>query len=59
MIIETWINDLAIIGPNLSKIIKFKKAFGEIFKIKNLEKIKKILNIKITRNRRERILFLN
>jgi hypothetical protein len=48
MIIKTWINDLTIISPNLSKIIKFKKAFGEIFKIKDLEKIKKIFNIKIT-----------
>jgi hypothetical protein len=59
MIIKTWINDLTIIDPNLSEIIKFKKAFGEIFKIKDLGEMKKILNIKITRNRRKRTLFFN
>jgi hypothetical protein len=59
MIIKTWINDLIIVGLNLFKIIKFKRAFGGIFKIKDLRKIKKIFNIKITRNRRKRILFFN
>jgi len=59
MIIGTWVDDLAIVGPNLSEIVEFKRAFGQIFKIKNLGEMKKILDIKITRNRRERTLFLS
>jgi hypothetical protein len=46
-------------GPDLSVIKKFKENFERIFKIKNLEKIKKILNIKITRNRPNRTIFFN
>jgi hypothetical protein len=48
-----------IIGPDLNAIKKFKKNFGRIFKIKDLEEIKKILNIKIIRNRPNRTIFLN
>jgi len=59
MIIGTWVDDLAIAGPNLSEIVEFKRAFGQIFKIKDLGEMKKILGIKITRNRRERTLFLS
>jgi hypothetical protein len=47
LIIGTWIDDLIITGRNLSDIKKFKTEFGKIFKIKNLEKLKKILSIKI------------
>ena len=47
MIISTQINNLTIIDPDLNAIKKFKKNFKRIFKIKNLRKIKKILNIKI------------
>lgn len=59
IIIGTWVDDLAIAGPNLPEIIEFKRAFGQIFKIKDLGEMKKILGIKITRNRRERTLFLS
>jgi hypothetical protein len=48
-----------IIGPDLSAIKKFKENFERIFKIKNLREIKKILNIKIIRNRSNRTIFLN
>jgi hypothetical protein len=37
-----------IIDPDLSAVKKFKENFERIFKIKNLRKMKKILNIKIT-----------
>jgi hypothetical protein len=47
-----------IAGPDLSVIKKFKENFGRIFKIKNLEEMKKILNIKIIRNRPNRTIFL-
>jgi hypothetical protein len=53
LIIGTWIDDLAITDYNLSDIKKFKTEFDKIFKIKNLKKLKKILNIKIRWNRPE------
>jgi TnpA family transposase len=59
MIINIWVNDLAIVRPDLSQVKKFKKDFEYIFKIKDLGEIKKILNIKITRNRFNRIIFFN
>jgi hypothetical protein len=48
-----------IVDPDLSAVKKFKKNFGRIFKIKDLGEMKKILDIKITRNRPNRIIFLN
>ena len=50
---------LIIISHKQSDIKKFKKDFDEIFKTKNLKEIKKILNIKVTRNRHQRTLYLN
>jgi hypothetical protein len=59
LIIGTWVNDLAIAGRTLSDVEEFKTEFGNIFKIKDLGELKKILDIKIYRNRLKRTLFLS
>ena len=51
-----YVDDIAIVARTLDQIQWFKNEFNKIFKIKNLKKMKKILDIKITRNRRKRTL---
>jgi len=51
-----YVDDISISGRSLADIDWFKNAFGSIFKVKDLGEMKKILGIRITRNRPERTL---
>lgn len=59
IVIGTWVDDLVIAGPNILDIKDFKEKLAEIFKIKDLGEIKKILGLKVTRDRRSRVLYLD
>ncbi len=54
-----YINDIVIIFKSLSNIKWFKHEFQCVFKVKNLRKMKKILDIQITCNRKTWILWMN
>ena len=59
MILELYIDDLIIIAPKLGQIIKFKETFSQIFKIKNLGEIRKVLSIYIYRDRAKHAIYLD
>ena len=54
-----YINNIVIIFKSLSNIKWFKHEFQCVFKVKNLKKMKKILDIQITCNRKTWILQMN
>jgi len=54
-----YIDDIIIIFKSLSNIKWFKHEFQYVFKVKNLRKMKKILDIQITCNRKTWILRMN
>jgi len=49
-----YVNDILIVGKNISRIDKLKKALGESFSLKDLRVVKKILGISISRDTREK-----
>ena len=59
MIMIIYINDLLIIDFNEKNIIVFKKSFSKRFRIKNLNFVFFNLNVKITRNRVNKIMHFN
>ncbi len=54
-----YIDNIVIICKSLSNIKWFKHEFQCVFKVKNLRKMKKILDIQITCNRKTWILWMN
>jgi len=54
-----YIDNIVIIFKSLSNIKWFKHKFQCVFKVKNLRKMKKILDIQITCNRKTQILRMN
>ena len=54
-----YINNIFIVLSLKKKIKWFKKKFVKVFKIKNLRKLKKIFNIKIEKDRANKIIKLN
>ncbi len=54
-----YIDDIVIVCKSLSNIKWFKHKFQCVFKVKNLRKMKKILDIQITCNRKAWILQMN
>ncbi len=54
-----YVDNIVIICKSLSNIKWFKHEFQCVFKVKNLRKMKKILDIQITCNRKTRILRMN
>ncbi len=59
IILLLYIDNIVIVFKLLSNIKWFKHEFQCVFKVKNLRKIKKILDIQITCNRKTRILQMN
>ena len=59
IILLIYVNDIEIVVKTIFEIIWFKNVFKKMFKIKNLKKRKKILEIRITRHRQRRILRKN
>ncbi len=54
-----YIDNIIIVFKSLSNVKWFKHEFQYVFKVKNLRKMKKILNIQITCNRKTWILWMN
>ena len=56
IILLIYIDDVCIAARALHQVQWFKDEFRKVFKIKDLGEIKKILSIRITRNRKKRTL---
>jgi len=54
-----YVNDIVVISTNLLYVYWFKQALVHVFKVKNLKKMKKILDIQVTYNHKWRTLHLN
>ena len=59
LIMLIYVNDIFIVSSLKKKIKEFKKKFVKVFKIKDLRKLKKIFDIKIERDRANKIIKLN
>lgn len=54
IILFMYVNDIVIIGKNISRIDMLKKTFSESFAMKDLGSAKRILDINISCDRREK-----
>ena len=54
-----YVDDVCVVVKSLEHINWFKNEFKKMFKVKNLKKMKKILDIKIIRDRKRRTIRLN
>ena len=54
-----YVDDILIVVKNMSEVDKLKTQLKQEFKMKDLRAAKKILGMKIHRNRREEQLFLS
>ena len=54
-----YVNDITIVVKAIFEVIWFKNDFKKMFKIKNSKKMKKILEIRIIRDRQRRTLRMN
>ena len=59
LIVLIYVNNISIVSSSKKKIKWFEKKFVKVFKIKNLRKLKKIFDIKIERDRANKIIKLN
>lgn len=59
IILLVYVDDINIAARSMKNINWFKNEFKKLFKVKNLKKIDKILDIKITRDRQNRTLRMN
>lgn len=59
IILLFYVDDIIYAARIMKKIQWFKKTFAMTFKIKNLRKIKKVLNVWITRDRKRKTLRMN
>jgi hypothetical protein len=54
VILGVYVDDIVVAAKRLPDVNWFKSEFGALFKIKDLMEIKRILGIRVTRNRAER-----
>jgi ATP-binding cassette subfamily B (MDR/TAP) protein 1 len=59
IILLLYVDDMLIVGKNVSRIDRLKKQLGESFAMKDMGAAKKILGISITRDRKEKKLWLS
>ena len=59
IIVTIYVDDLFICDFNLKLIINFKEKLRERFRIKNLNFINYYLSVKITRNRKNRVIYFS
>ena len=59
IILALYVDDMLIVGANMSEIDKLKKQLSENFEMKDLGLAKKILSMRISRDRSKRILNLS
>ena len=53
-----YVDDMLIAGQNMEQINVLKQQLREVFEIKDLRAVKKILEVKIIRDRKQGILYL-
>ena len=56
IVLLVYVDDISIGARSLEQVNWFKAEFGRVFKVKDLGEMKKILGIRITRDRRNRLL---
>ena len=56
IVLLVYVDDVGIGARSLDQVEWFKKEFGKVFKIKDLGEMRKILGIRITRDRKNRLL---
>ena len=59
IILLLYVDDIPVAAKSSAQIKWFKEEFDKIFKIKDLREMKRILDIRITRDRKKRILRMN
>ena len=59
IIISVYVNDILLINLSKSKIQKIKNYLNQIFQIIDLKFVNYYLNMKITRDRFNRVIYLN
>jgi len=59
LLVLVYIDDMAVSGPNGHYIVLFKELLGNDFEITDLGKLKFMLGILITRDRHNRLIYLN
>ena len=59
MIVAVYVNDLLIIDFNEKDVIVFKKTLSKRFRIKNLNSVFFYLSVKITKDRKNKIMHLS
>lgn len=59
ILIEIYVNDVIIAVSFTRELNKFKKKFDKRFKIKKLENLKRILDMRITRDRADRVIYID
>ena len=59
VILLLYVDDILIVGRNVSRIDKLKKQLSKSFSIKDLGPVKKILGIRIERDRASKKLYMS
>ncbi|CAJ2671557.1 unnamed protein product [Trifolium pratense] len=59
IILLLYVDDMLIVGKNISNIDRLKKQLGESFAMKDMGEAKQILGIRITRDRKEKKLWMS
>lgn len=59
ILVLVYVDDMAVAGAEFFEIISFKEAMGENFEITDLGELKYILGISVTRDRANRLIYLN
>ena len=59
VILLLYVDDILIVGRNVSRIDKLKKQLNKYFSMKDLGSVKKILGIRIERDRTSKKLYMS
>ena len=59
MILILYVNDLLLLGQDLSKINDIKRQLGELYQMKDLGPASSYLGIRITRDRKRHIIWID
>jgi hypothetical protein len=59
VVVLVYVDDMAVAGPKLAKIVEFKENLGKRFEIKDMGELEYILGIQVTRDRAARTIRIN
>jgi hypothetical protein len=59
LIISLYVDDILILGRSLDVVNTFKKQFGKLYKIKDLDEVRTFLGLEVTRDRALRTLTIS